>query len=103
MSVVVVARIEPKPGRIQDVLDAFAVGVPLVHAEPGCELYAVHSDGSHLVMIERWSSAEHLAAHSAGVALQSIGHLLGDSLASAPVVDVFENVQFGDPAKGTIH
>jgi quinol monooxygenase YgiN len=102
MSVVVVARIEPKPGRLKDALDAFEAGVPLVHAEPGCELYAVHSDGATLFMIERWSSAAHLAAHSSGEALVRIGELLGDSLASPPAVDVLENVPFGQVDKGTI-
>ena len=41
----VVAVFSPKPGRTQEVLDAFAVTSPLVHLEPGCELYAAHTDG----------------------------------------------------------
>ena len=49
MSVVVVAVLTPKPGRSQEVLDAFSVVGPKVHAEAGCELYAAHTDGDLIV------------------------------------------------------
>ena len=42
MSVVVVATITPKADQVDAVRDALLAAVPRVHAEPGCELYAVH-------------------------------------------------------------
>jgi quinol monooxygenase YgiN len=102
MSVVVVATLTPRDGQLQKVLDALAVSVPLVHQEPGCELYAPHTDGKLVVMVERWESQEALDVHSAGDALKTFGELAGPSLAGPPVVIVLENVPLGDPTKGTI-
>jgi quinol monooxygenase YgiN len=102
MSVVVLATITPKPGELQTLLDAMAVTVPLVHAEPGCELYAVHTDGTAVFMVERWESPDALRAHSKGENLKSFSASVAPILAGAPVVTVTENVPFGDPAKGTI-
>lgn len=102
MSVVVVATLSPKPGRLQDLIDAMGAIVPLVHAEPGCELYAVHSDGTDVIMVERWASQEALTVHSKADALKAFGAATGDILDGAPVVLVTENVPFGAAAKGTI-
>ena len=82
MSVVVVATITPIEGHLQQVLDALAVTVPLVHEEPGCELYAAHSDGKTVVMVERWASREALDVHSAGDNLKKFGALAGPSLSA---------------------
>jgi quinol monooxygenase YgiN len=102
MSVVVVATLTPVDGHLQEVLDALAVSVPLVHEEPGCELYAAHTDGKVVFMVERWESREALSVHSAGDALKKFGALAGAALAGPPAVTVLENVPLGDPAKGTI-
>jgi quinol monooxygenase YgiN len=102
MSVVVVAVLTPRPGRIREVLDAFAVVSPKVHEEPGCELYALHHDDEKVFMVERWSSREELDAHSAGRPLAELNTLLGDTLAAPPDVSVLENVPLGNPVKGTI-
>jgi quinol monooxygenase YgiN len=102
MSVVVVATLTPAPGRTQDVLDAFAAVSPLVHVEAGCELYAAHTDGSLVVMVERWSSPEDLSAHAAGEALAELNRLTEGALAGEPIVRVLNNVPLGDPVKGTI-
>ena len=60
MSIVVVATITPKPEHTDAVAAAFAGIIPQVHAEDGCELYALHRAGDQLIMIERWASAEAL-------------------------------------------
>ena len=44
MPVVVVATITPKPEYRDEVIAAMKKAVPLVHAEDGCELYALHAD-----------------------------------------------------------
>ncbi|TFD27598.1 putative quinol monooxygenase [Cryobacterium cryoconiti] len=102
MSVVVVAILTPKPGRSQEILDAFAVVSPLVHAEPGCELYAAHTDGDLVVMVERWASPADLAVHATGAGIARLGALTDDALAVPTDVKVLQNVPLGEPAKGTI-
>lgn len=99
---VVVAIQTPKPGRLQDVLDAFAVVSPKVHEEKGCELYAAHTDGSVCVMVERWTTQEDLDAHAAGELLKELVALWGDALAQPYDVWVLDNVPLGDPLKGTV-
>jgi quinol monooxygenase YgiN len=102
MSIVVVATVTPLPGRTQDVLDAFGAVSPLVHEEPGCELYAAHSDGELVILVERWSSREDLDAHASGEALKELNRLNEGALAAEAVVHVLRNVPIGDPKKGTI-
>lgn len=102
MSVVVVAVLTPKPGRIREILDAFAVVSQKVHEERGCELYAAHTDGNKVVMVERWTTPEDLDAHAGGQPLAELTTLMGDALANPIDVSVLENVPFGDAAKGTI-
>ena len=102
MSVVVVAVLTPKTGRSQEILDAFAVVSPTVHAEPGCELYAAHTDGNLVVMVECWASPADLAVHATGPGIAQLGALTDDALALPTDVKVLENVPFGDPAKGAI-
>jgi len=99
---VVVAIQTPKPGRLQDVLDAFAVVSPLVHEEQGCELYAAHTDGDVCVMVERWTTQADLDAHAAGEPLKELQRLWGDALVKPYDVWVLKNQPLGNAAKGTI-
>ena len=73
MSVVVVATIHPRPGEHEAVKAAFLETIPLVHAEDGCELYALHEKDDRLVMVEQWSGPEALAVHSKAAALAALG------------------------------
>lgn len=102
MSVVVVATIHAKQGLTDRVLDAFAEVSPRVHEEPGCELYAAHTDGRVVVMVEQWSSQADLDAHAAGDPLKRL-HDLFDGLLDGPS-DVWplRAVTLGDPLKGKI-
>ena len=72
MSVVVVATIFPAPGRIDEVTALVLATLPAVHAEDGCELYALHRSGERLVMVEKWATSEHLDAHRSGAAVASL-------------------------------
>jgi quinol monooxygenase YgiN len=98
----VVAMQTPKPGRLQDVLDAFAAVSPRVHEEAGCELYAAHTDGTVCIMVERWTTQADLDAHAAGAPLAQLIALWGDALEKPYDVWVLENVPLGVPTKGTI-
>jgi quinol monooxygenase YgiN len=99
---VVVAVLTPKDGRLGDLLDAFAEVSPKVHREPGCELYAVHSDGSVCVVVERWTTQGDLDTHAAGAAMQELSARWGDALAKPFEAWIVENIPLGDPAIGTV-
>jgi quinol monooxygenase YgiN len=76
LSVVVVATLTPKAGQQDAVRAALLAAVPEVHAEPGCELYALHEEGDRFVFVEKWASEEALAVHSRGEALARLGAAL---------------------------
>jgi quinol monooxygenase YgiN len=102
VSVVVVATITPAEGQYEAVKQVLLEAIPLVHAEPGCELYALQEDGTRLVMVEKWESAEALEIHSKAEALARAGQVMGDKLAGPPDVRTFSAVPAGDPAKGAL-
>jgi quinol monooxygenase YgiN len=102
VSVVVVATITPLPGHADEVVAAFAETIPLVHAEDGCELYALHRAEDRLIMIEKWASREALGTHSKGAALASMGPKIAGKTAGRPEVVVAEAVPAGEPAKGQL-
>ncbi|MEY9876190.1 quinol monooxygenase YgiN [Streptacidiphilus sp. MAP12-33] len=83
MSVVVTAVVHPNPGKLEEALAAYAKYIEAVHAEPGCELYALHTDGSSIVVIEKWATRADLDAHAAGAVLAELGPVL-DALRERP-------------------
>jgi quinol monooxygenase YgiN len=103
MSIVVVATLTPKPDAVDAVREALLAAVPKVHAEPGCERYALHEarDGS-LVMIEQWAGPEALAAHGKGEPFTELSQQLEGKLAGAPQLQVLTAVPTGDQAKGAL-
>ncbi|MCW2580202.1 MAG: putative monooxygenase [Blastococcus sp.] len=102
MSVVVVATITPKPDQLDAVREAILAAVPKVHAEPGCELYAVHEGRGEFVLVERWESKEALKVHGAAEALTTLGGQLADKLAGPLDVRRLTAVPAGDPDKGAL-
>ena len=102
MSVVVVAVIRPRAGLTQRVIDAFEEVSPLVHAEPGCELYAAHANEDVVVMVEQWSSKTDLDAHAAGSALKRLHQLIDGVLDTPSDVYALAAVPLGDPSKGIL-
>ena len=103
MSVVVVATITPRSEHAKAVREAVLAAVPQVHAEEGCERYALHEarDGA-LVMIEQWASPEALAAHGKGEPFTELSQQLEGKLAGAPQLRVLTAVPTGDQAKGAL-
>jgi quinol monooxygenase YgiN len=102
VSVVVVATIRPLPEHTDAVIAAYAEVIPLVHAEDGCELYALHQDGDRLIMIEKWASREALGAHSQGAALAAMRPRIAGQTAGPAEVVVLDAVPAGDPVKGQL-
>jgi quinol monooxygenase YgiN len=86
-AVVVTAIFHPVAGARDALVEALSAGIPAVHAETGCELYAIHDspDGS-IVMLEKWSSADDLDAHGAGEPVARMLATLEGLLESPPVV-----------------
>ncbi|SFE15810.1 putative quinol monooxygenase [Blastococcus tunisiensis] len=102
MSVVVVATITPKPDQVDAVREAITAAVPKVHAEPGCELYALHEGDGSFVMVERWESPEALKVHGRAEALTTLGGELADKLAAPLDVRRLTPVPAGDAGKGAL-
>ncbi len=86
MSVVVIASTTPQPDQAQAVREAVLPAIPQVHAEEGCERYALHEarDGS-LVMIGQWAGPESLAAHGRGEPFSELSRQLEGELAAGPL------------------
>ncbi|HWK19237.1 MAG TPA: putative quinol monooxygenase [Microbacteriaceae bacterium] len=62
--VVMIVRAVPQPGQTQAVLEVLQELVPIVHDEPGCELYSLHvHDDGDIYFIEKWASAELAQQH----------------------------------------
>ncbi len=86
----VLAFITAKPGRRAEVLAAFQANVPAVRAEDGCIEYGAAVDhdpaagtrfgDDSFVVIEKWASAEALAAHAASA------HMLAYREKTAPLI-----------------
>ena len=100
MSIVVVATIIPKEGGLQELTEAFEEAVPVVQTEPGCEQYALYTDGSVLVTIERWLNDDALAAHMTAPALTALLARAGHLLAAPPEIRTVAPLGHGDAVKG---
>lgn len=101
--VIVTAIFTPNPGQFDALHAALLEGIPAVHAEDGCELYAIHKapDGS-IVMLEKWTNRELLDAHSAGEAVRSLGALVGPFLAAPPEVTLMDQLPAGTEVQGQL-
>jgi quinol monooxygenase YgiN len=102
VSVVVVATITPKADQVDAVRDALLAAVPKVHAEPGCELYAVHEGDGQFVMVERGESPEALKVHGRAEALTTLGGQLAGKLAAPVEMRRVAPLPAGDAAKGAL-
>ncbi len=91
----VLAMITAKPGRREEVLAAFRANVAAVRAEDGCIEYgaAVDSDPAaatrfgddSFVVIEKWASAEALAAHARSAHMLAYRERTAELIASRAV------------------
>jgi quinol monooxygenase YgiN len=102
VSVVVVATVFPLPEHRAEVIAAYTEAIPKVHAEDGCELYALNQAEDRLMMIEKWASREALGAHTQGAALAGLRSRLAGKITGPAEVIVLEAVPAGDPGKGRL-
>jgi quinol monooxygenase YgiN len=98
---IVVARVYPKPGRLQEVIDVYAGIVPLAQQEPGCELSALHTDGETVFVVEKWATPADLQGHAAGSAYAQTRAGVSNLVDHAADVWVLDPLPFGEAAKGT--
>ncbi|MFV0426394.1 MAG: putative quinol monooxygenase [Beutenbergiaceae bacterium] len=100
-AVVVTAIFRPKEGAKDALKGALAEGIPAVHAEPGCELYAIHdADDGTIVMLEKWTSAADLQAHSQGAAVSRLNELVEPHMAEPVIVTTMVAIPAGTPQQG---
>ncbi len=90
----VVAIITAKPGKREEILEAFRANVPAVHAENGCIEYgpAVDAEGmggfqtkfgaDTFLVLEKWESPEALKAHAAAPHMAAYAAKTKDLIAS---------------------
>lgn len=101
--VIVTAYFRPAPGQHDRVVEALRPAIAAVHAEPGCELYAIHDapDGT-IVMIEKWTTAADLDEHGSGEAVRTLRANL-EGLLDAPVeVTRLSPIAAGTPQQGQL-
>jgi quinol monooxygenase YgiN len=102
VSVVVVATLIPVRGHRDEVFAAFIAIIPQVHAEDGCELYALHQAQDRLITIEKWASPEALRGHSQGAAIAALTPQLAGKVTGPAEIVVLQAVPAGDPSKGQL-
>jgi len=102
--VVVVAEIGIAEGKRDEALAALQTLCEETHAnDEGCVLYSLQldpADESHVFMIEKWESAEHLGTHGASDHIRALG--ASGTLAGAPKVTVLQQANFGDAGMGSL-
>ena len=102
MPVVAVASFRVKPESVDTVRPLLTSAVPDVHAEPGCQLYALHESGNTFVFVEQWADEDALQTHSGAPTLTALFGALGAHLDGAPDIKILAPVAAGDPAKGRL-
>jgi quinol monooxygenase YgiN len=101
VSVIVITTTIPRPGHRDEVIAALTEAIPQVHAEEGCELYALLQGEDRLVTVEKWASPQALDRHSNGAALAALDARLAEAT-EPPAWVVLQPVPAGDPAKGQL-
>lgn len=103
MTVVVTAVFEPKAGKKDELAQAMHRGIEAVHKEEGCELYAIHDaeDGT-ITMIEKWTSAEALDAHTEGRAVAKLREDISNLIEGTPQVTRMSPLPMGTPNQGAL-
>ncbi|WP_114559776.1 putative quinol monooxygenase [Desertihabitans aurantiacus] len=101
--VVVTAYFHPLPGKHDAVVEALHPAIAAVHAEPGCQLYAIHrAPDDTVVMIEKWSSEEYLDVHGSGGAVATLNENLEGLLARPVEVTRLRPIPSGTPEQGQL-
>lgn len=102
MPIVAVATIKPSPEHREAVLAALQESVPAVHAEPGCQLYALHESRDAFVMVEQWADKDALMAHGAAEPFRTLSAALDGKLAEPMDLKLLQPVPLGTAEQGRL-
>jgi quinol monooxygenase YgiN len=102
MTVIVVATVTPMPEHRAEIISLFEATIAKVHEQDGCELYAMNEDSETIVMIEKWTSAEDLQAHSDSDAIAEMNRQVEGKLAAKTEIKVYTPHPAGDDKKGQL-
>ncbi len=89
----VVATLTAQDGKGEQLVAAWPGLSERVHAEDGCLAYDLHrvvGSPDTFVVLERWASAEALAAHGQAEHMKTFGMASREFMAARPVVVVLE-------------
>jgi (4S)-4-hydroxy-5-phosphonooxypentane-2,3-dione isomerase len=99
--IVIFTRLVARPGRRDEVLEAFAPFLAAVADEPGTEFFAAHTardDADVLLCYEVYRDDAALAAHRESEAVRDLVARLGDLLAGPPEVVYASRVGSSSPS-----
>jgi quinol monooxygenase YgiN len=100
---VIIATFHAHPGKLDAVRAAIEAAIPDVHAEAGCELYALHEDTEgHLVLIEKWTTRELWQEHLTLEPVKRSRASLEGLLESATEVVEMYAIPVGDSRQGAL-
>jgi quinol monooxygenase YgiN len=102
VTVIVTATVHPEPGHLDAALAVFARHIGAIHQEPGCELYALHTHGEDLFVIEKWTTRAELDTHIKGPVLAALSAELDPLLARPADLAFLTPNAAGDPVKGAL-
>lgn len=88
----VVAEMQAKPGKEDDLRRAVLALIEPTRQEDGCVQYDLHvhtSDRGRFVFYENWLSREHLDRHAASVHLKQFGAVSAELLVEPPRVETY--------------
>jgi quinol monooxygenase YgiN len=101
--VVVVAVFTAAPGKRDALRSALVEAISGVHAEAGCELYAIHdAPDDQIYMLEKWSSVDLLDAHGDGPAVARLQELTAGLTAGTVQVLRMTPIPAGTPEQGLL-
>jgi len=104
MNEVVVSTVfRPASDAREPLIAALREGIPAVHAEEGCMLYAIHdADDGTIVMLEKWASRQDLDAHAAGPAMEQLDALVAPHLAGPATWTTMTPIPAGNERQGLL-
>jgi quinol monooxygenase YgiN len=102
VSFVVLATATPLPDHRLAVRNALEAALPAVHAEDGCDLFALHETREGFVLIEQWRDREALQAHTQGPAFAALTAAFDGTLVSPLYVQTLRPVPGGTPQQGSL-
>jgi quinol monooxygenase YgiN len=88
----VVAEMQAKPGKEEDLRRAVLALIEPTRREDGCVQYDLHvhsSNPTRFVFYENWTSREHLDRHAASTHLQKFRAVSADLLAEPPRIETY--------------